>query len=179
MDSNEPRKKRKQDLNANEGFYSNDCDIIISGRTEKKMQRIVEINNSWKRPMHCSSARHPQSQGHHSEQERERRREISVLYELLRQCISSNDVYTYLPGREKPIEKLSQLDILEISTFIVPDELHDMKVSKYLMEDIKRLEALCRRLELQFDVLRPTRSYLHCHKDIADMIAAILSEDKE
>lgn len=182
MDSNLLRKKRKQEFNLWTGYYSNDFNSAIEDGTENhmkvKMKRSADASGARRRPLYSTISKSLRFQENHRERERERRRELSILYELIRRCITEDDVCTYLPGRKNSVDKLSHLEILEISTLIVPDERHDLKVSENLMEDIERLEALCQRIGLPLDFRRPRRNYMQCHQDIAAIMSRIVDENK-
>lgn len=177
MDSNSPRNKRKQELNLKNWSYSKDSKTVANFLRKTEMQRNFEAGHAPKR-WHSTISRRNKFQEIHNEQERIRRRELSLLYEFIRQCTAEDDISTYLPDGKKTVEKLTYSEILEISIRMTLDECHDIEVSKHLMEDIERLEALCRQLELPLDFLRPERNYMQCHRDISAMMANILTENK-
>lgn len=139
-------------------------------------RRSYKINNGVRK---VSDPRDRQSQLDHNEQERGRRRELAIIYEMIRTCISEDDIHRHLEGAAKSADKLSYPQLLQISCGKIQDELHDLKVLRLLMRDIERLENLCDVFGVPLERKRPALSPMQCHKIVAGVVEDILKKDKE
>lgn len=111
--------------------------------------------------------------------ERFRRREFSILIELIRTCLTTNDIRTYLPGGAKSIEKLSQLDVLEVAANMIPDYIHDMISVKHILCDIEKLSNLGKRTNVRnMECIRPRVNYGELHSNIGLLTENAINRDK-
>ncbi|KAL3314251.1 hypothetical protein Ciccas_007135 [Cichlidogyrus casuarinus] len=77
----------------------------------------------------------------HNEQERSRRRELAVIYELIRSSFSQDDLRHLEPGvAPKSIEKLSYPQVLQVAHSIMLEEAHHIKMYERALQDIRYLE---------------------------------------
>ncbi|KAM7542013.1 hypothetical protein Aperf_G00000012673 [Anoplocephala perfoliata] len=141
MNSTPPRRKRKQDLKAVKRQYLNGSIAFTEAENESdkinlKMGRSADTSGAPQSTRQYAISRTSPNPSKHCEQERERRRELSLLYELIRQCITENDVRTYLPGRRRAKEKLSHLELLEIATLMRHRDI--AKILTKILDDCKR-----------------------------------------
>ncbi len=77
----------------------------------------------------------------HNEQERSRRRELAVIYELIRCSFTQEDLRHLGPGNApKSIDKLSYPQVLQIAYHVVREENHNLQLFERTVSDMKRLE---------------------------------------
>ncbi|CAH8824097.1 unnamed protein product [Trichobilharzia szidati] len=77
----------------------------------------------------------------HNEQERSRRRELAVIYELIRGNISSDDMHLLDQcNGPKSVEKLSYPQVLQIAYQLVMEEQHHLVLFERALTDIKLIE---------------------------------------
>lgn len=125
-----------------------------------------------------SDPRDRQSQLDHNEQERGRRRELAIIYEMIRTCITEDDIRRHLDGTAKSADKLSYPQLLQISCGKIQDELHDQRVIRTLFRDIEILEHMCDELGISLEKKRPAVDPMERHKIIAEVVEDVLSVDK-
>nr|CAK6928260.1 unnamed protein product [Fasciola hepatica] len=77
----------------------------------------------------------------HNEQERSRRRELAVIYELIR-CSFSEDDLRYLEPYSGPksIDKLSYPQVLQVAYHLLREEEHNLMLFERTLDEIKRIE---------------------------------------
>ncbi|CDS38213.1 expressed conserved protein [Echinococcus multilocularis] len=145
---------------------------VFEGAPPKKTVRF--INGSRK----VSDARDRQAQMDHNEQERGRRRELAIIYEMIRTCITEEDIRRHLDGAGKCPEKLSYPQLLQISCGMIEDEIHDMAIYDRLVKEIAILETECLKLGIPLTdkphIIPPMRR----HEIVAGVVEAVLKEDK-
>lgn len=125
-----------------------------------------------------SDPRDRQSQLDHNEQERGRRRELAIIYEMIRTCITEDDIRRHLDGTAKSADKLSYPQLLQISCGKIQDELHDQRVLRNLFREIENLENLCDEYNISYDKKRPAVPSMERHKIIAEVVEEVLNTDK-
>lgn len=174
---------RKQNFspNNNSGFFSCGEDID----TEVGSQDYIEddcpprrANRITSMARKISDPRDRQSQLDHNEQERGRRRELAIIYEMIRTCITEDDIRRHLDGTAKSADKLSYPQLLQISCGKIQDELHDQRVIRTLFRDIEMLENMCDELGISLEKKRPAVDQMERHKIIAEVVEDVLSVDK-
>nr|CDS29912.1 expressed protein [Hymenolepis microstoma] len=174
---------RKQNFspNNNSSFFSCGEDID----TEDGSQDYIEddcpprrANRTTSMARKISDPRDRQSQLDHNEQERGRRRELAIIYEMIRTCITEDDIRRHLDGTAKSADKLSYPQLLQISCGKIQDELHDQRVIRTLFRDIEILENLCDELGISLEKKRPAVDQMERHKIIAEVVEDVLSVDK-
>ncbi|KAM3182903.1 hypothetical protein ACTXT7_011406 [Hymenolepis weldensis] len=111
--------------------------------------------------------------------ERFRRREFSILIELIRTCLTTNDIRTYLPEGSNSIQKLSQLDVFEVAAKMIPDYVHDMISVRHILRDIEKLSNLSKRTNLRnMECIRPRVNYSELHYNIGLLTENAINKDK-
>ncbi|VDP87662.1 unnamed protein product [Echinostoma caproni] len=77
----------------------------------------------------------------HNEQERSRRRELAVIYELIR-CSFSEDDLRYLEPYSGPksIDKLSYPQVLQVAYHLLREEQHNLMLFERTLDEMKRIE---------------------------------------
>lgn len=77
----------------------------------------------------------------HNEQERSRRRELAVIYELIRCSFSEHDLRYLEPfSGPKSIEKLSYPQVLQVAYHLLKEEQHNLLLFERTLEEMKRIE---------------------------------------
>ncbi|VDK37450.1 unnamed protein product [Taenia asiatica] len=145
---------------------------VFEGAPPKKVNRL--INGSRK----ASDARDRQAQMDHNEQERGRRRELAIIYEMIRTCITEEDIRRHLDGAGKCPEKLSYPQLLQISCGMIEDEIHDMAIYERLVKEIDILENECAKLGIPIPERPRVIPPMQRHKIVAGVVEAVLREDK-
>nr|CDS30474.1 hypothetical protein HmN_000285500 [Hymenolepis microstoma] len=116
---------------------------------------------------------------HHAIAERFRRRERSLLFELIRSCLTNKEVKAYLPKCSTSVRKLSQFEILTIAVKMIPNYIHDMISVKHILRDIEELSNMSKRLNLKnMECKRPRANYIELHTNIGALTEKVISEDK-
>ncbi|VUZ53983.1 unnamed protein product [Hymenolepis diminuta] len=111
--------------------------------------------------------------------ERLRRRECSILIELIRTCLATNDIRTHLPAGAKSIHNLSQLDVLEVAANMLPDYIHDMISVRHILCDIEKLSKLGKRANVRnMECMRPRMNYGELHFNIGLLTENAINKDK-
>lgn len=183
MSRSSSSRARKQNFspNNNSNFFSYGEDID----TEDGSQDYIEDDCPPRRASRATSMarkisdpRDRQSQLDHNEQERGRRRELAIIYEMIRTCITEDDIRRHLDGTAKSADKLSYPQLLQISCGKIQDELHDQRVIRTLSRDIEILEHLCDELGISLEKKRPAVDLMERHKIIAEVVEDVLSVDK-
>lgn len=139
-------------------------------------KKVIRSSNV---PKKISDARDRQAQMDHNEQERGRRRELAILYEMIRTCITQDDIQRFLDGGPKSPSRLSYPQILQIACENVEEDLHDMAILKSVMEQCDTLEKECRRLGVSYNEGPRRDALMHRHKVTANAVHASLMSDKE
>lgn len=152
---------------------------ISDEEEEEQLATTIYGLSAPKKLRRASESPSSRNQIYHRELERQRRRELSILYEFNRQCITPDDVSQFSPGTETAVDKLSQLEILRIITFMTKDAVHEAMVSKHLKRDIRRLEFVCRKFDLPLDSSPPELSDKSFHQEIAAITADTLNKDRK
>lgn len=109
----------------------------------------------------------------HNLRERDRRREESIMYELIRTCLSDKDIHLYLPGVNKTPENLSYHQILTISSKIVENEMREMALFNRHKELVRALEAECIKRGIALPEDRP---HITCPMEKHRRYAKIVNE---
>ncbi|KAL5105110.1 hypothetical protein TcWFU_001935 [Taenia crassiceps] len=91
----------------------------------------------------------------HNLRERDRRREESIFYELIRTCLSEEEVRRFLPGVKKTPKNLSYQQILQISAKVVNKEIQEMVSFNHLLMRVQILEDACLELGIPLPENRP------------------------
>lgn len=145
---------------------------VFEAAPPKKANRF--LNGSRK----ASDARDRQAQMDHNEQERGRRRELAIIYEMIRTCITEEDIRRHLDGAGKGPDKLSYPQLLQISCGMIEDEIHDMAIYERLVREIDILENECLKLGIPITDRPYVIPPMQRHKIVADVVEAVLKEDK-
>ncbi|TNN15187.1 hypothetical protein EWB00_001534 [Schistosoma japonicum] len=115
----------------------------------------------------------------HNEQERSRRRELAVIYELIR-CSFSNDDLRYLDhcNGPKSVDKLSYPQVLQIAYQLVREEQHNLTLFEKSLNDIKVIEKEFVRAGLPVPE-RPKCPYiLDTYRKMVQLVDTLLRHDK-
>ena len=113
-----------------------------------------------------------------SELERQRRRDLAIMYELLRLCISEKDLRTYLRlNINKSVEEISYAEILSISAQKLKSATRDYIRINHVMQNIEELERLSQRLNIPIKIERPAGVGDEFHQQIANTVKHIIDED--
>ncbi|KAL5103705.1 hypothetical protein TcWFU_004869 [Taenia crassiceps] len=145
---------------------------VFEGAPPKKANRLVSGSRK------ASDARDRQAQMDHNEQERGRRRELAIIYEMIRTCITEEDIRRHLDGAGKCPEKLSYPQLLQISCGMIEDEIHDMAIYERLIKEIDILENECIKLGIPITDKPHVVSPMQRHQIVAGVVEAVLREDK-
>ncbi|VDM30624.1 unnamed protein product [Hydatigera taeniaeformis] len=131
------------------------------------------------KPASLSEIERKRDRHEHNLRERDRRREESIIYELIRTCISKRDVRIYLPGVNKTPENLSYHQILLISSEIVKNERHEMAFFDYHKTAIQTLEAECLKRGIPLPENRPhIVSPMEKHRRYSKIVKEALRTDR-
>lgn len=145
---------------------------VIESSPPRKRRRFFDEQG---RP---SEIRDRQAQIDHNEQERVRRRELAIAYELIRACISREDIELYLGQGSKALDRLSYPMILELALYKVMEEIHDYRILDNIVALCDQLEEACLERGIRFN-RGPRRSALmKRHKIIANVVQETLMNDK-
>lgn len=115
----------------------------------------------------------------HNEQERSRRRELAVIYELIRCSFSQDDLRHLGPGNApKSIDKLSYPQVLQIAYHVVREEAHNLQIYDRARSDLKRVEKEFAKRGLQIPMAPLTPSAVDVYRKIVTIVDALLKLDK-
>ncbi|VEL31519.1 unnamed protein product [Protopolystoma xenopodis] len=115
----------------------------------------------------------------HNEQERSRRRELAVIYELIRCSLVPEDLKRLDHGSQaKSISKLSYPQVLQIAYHVVKEEQHHLLLLEQTINDIKRLEKELARAGLHVPPRPPYPSITDCYKKVVTVVDEVLRHDK-
>ncbi|KAH9593643.1 hypothetical protein MS3_00004878 [Schistosoma haematobium] len=115
----------------------------------------------------------------HNEQERSRRRELAVIYELIR-CSFSNDDLRYLGhcNGPKSVDKLSYPQVLQIAYQLLREEQHNLTLFEKSLNDLKLIEKEFVRAGLPVPE-RPKCPYiLDTYRKMVQLVDNLLRHDK-
>ncbi|VDD76942.1 unnamed protein product [Mesocestoides corti] len=116
----------------------------------------------------------------HNEQERSRRRELAVIYELIRCSFSQDDLRHLGPGNApKSIDKLSYPQVLHIAYHVIKEENHNLQLFERTLADIKRIEKEFLRLGLPVPCRPTCPSVTDTYKKVVGVVDALLKIDKQ
>lgn len=121
-------------------------------RGESKRICIRAANSS---PVSTSEIVRRKGRQEHNLRERDRRRGESIIYELIRTCLSEEDIHLHLPGVNRTPENLSYHQILRISAELVKNEPHEMDAFSHHKLIVKILEEACHKLGVALPENRP------------------------
>ena len=184
MDNHRSCRIRKQRLLHRQDFYRqmqmvsdvHHYDGMSSSLDERSPpRRLHRPNNS----QGAAEIRDRQAQLDHNEQERERRRELTMLYEMIRTCVTSADVQNFVEDTTKPLDRLSHPMLLQIGYNKVVEELHDYNTLDSLILACNALEEECRKRNIPFNERPRSTPILRRHKITADIVKESLMNDKE
>ncbi|CAH8428793.1 unnamed protein product [Heterobilharzia americana] len=115
----------------------------------------------------------------HNEQERSRRRELAVIYELIRCSFSNNDLH-YLGhcNGPKSVEKLSYPQVLQIAYQLVREEQHNLTLFEKSLNDIKVIEKEFVRAGLPVPERPKCPSILDNYRKMVQLVDNLLRHDK-
>lgn len=113
----------------------------------------------------------------HSELERQRRRDLAIMHELLRLCITEEDLRNFKLNTDKPVEKISYAEILSISVRKLKTATKDLSRINHVMKDIKQLERLNQRLNIPIRIQRPAGISMKFHQELAEIVEDIIKKD--
>ncbi|VDL57790.1 unnamed protein product [Hymenolepis diminuta] len=183
MSRSSSSRARKQNFspNNNSSFFPYNEDIDTDDESQDYNEDGCpprRTNRTTSAARKISDPRDRQSQLDHNEQERGRRRELAIIYEMIRTCITEDDIRRHLDGTAKSADKLSYPQLLQISCGKIRDELHDQRVIRTLFRDIETLESLCDELGIPLEKKRPAVDPMERHKIIAEIVEDVLSVDK-
>ena len=120
-----------------------------------------------------------QAQMDRNEQERGRRREMAILYEMTRTCINHDDIERHLVGKPKSPSKLSYPQILQIACENAEEAVHDMMVLESLVAQCEALELECRRRGIAYAEGPNRDALIQRHRATAHVVQETLAKDKE
>ncbi|VDO13717.1 unnamed protein product [Rodentolepis nana] len=182
MSGSSSSRARKQNFSPNNSsFFSYSDDIDTEDGSQDYLEDSCpprRTNKTASVTRKISDPRDRQSQLDHNEQERGRRRELAIIYEMIRTCISEDDIRRHLDGTAKSADKLSYPQLLQISCGKIQDELHDQRIIRSLFRDIELLEQMCADLGIEIEKKRPAVDPMDHHKMIAEVVEEVLSVDK-
>ncbi|CAH8504346.1 unnamed protein product [Dicrocoelium dendriticum] len=115
----------------------------------------------------------------HNEQERSRRRELAVIYELIRCSFSEDDLRHLEPfNGPKSVDKLSYPQVLHVAHHLLKEEQHNLILLERSLNDIKRLEK--EFVNIGFSV--PERpifpSVMDNYRTVIQFVDDLLKQDK-
>ena len=139
-------------------------------------KRTIRSNNAPKKTL---DSRDRRAQMDHNEQERGRRRELAILYEMIRTCITQDDIQKYLEGGPKSPSRLSYPQILQIACGNVEEDLHDMRALERVAAQCEALEQECRRRGISFAEGPNRDALMQRHRVTANAVHESLMKDKE
>ncbi|KAM3173985.1 hypothetical protein ACTXT7_011455, partial [Hymenolepis weldensis] len=112
-----------------------------------------------------------------SELERQRRRELAIMYELLRLCITEEDLRNFTLNVNKRVAEISYSEILSISVQKLKAVIKEFSRINHVMKDIKRLERLNQRLNIPIRIQRPASISMEFHQKLAEIVEDIIKKD--
>ncbi|VDL18573.1 unnamed protein product [Hymenolepis diminuta] len=113
----------------------------------------------------------------HSEIERQRRRDFAIIYELLRLCITEEDLRNFTSNIDKRMENISYAEILSISVRKLKKATKELSGINHVMKDIKQLERLNQRLNIPTRIQRPTGISMRFHQKVAEIVEDTIKKD--
>lgn len=115
----------------------------------------------------------------HNEQERSRRRELAVIYELIR-CSFSEDDLRYLDNCNGPksIEKLSYPQVLQIAYQLSCEEQHNLILFEKCLNNLKIIEKEYARAGLPVPERPSHPSILENYRKVIQIVDNLLRIDK-
>ncbi|VDQ01592.1 unnamed protein product [Trichobilharzia regenti] len=115
----------------------------------------------------------------HNEQERSRRRELAVIYELIRCNISSDDMHLLdqLSG-PKSVDKLSYPQVLQIAYQLVLEEEHNLVLFERSLTDIKLIEKQLLRTGIPLPERPKCPPIIDNYRKIVQLVDDLLRQDK-
>ncbi|BHF79373.1 hypothetical protein SprV_0702249300 [Sparganum proliferum] len=115
----------------------------------------------------------------HNEQERSRRRELAVIYELIRCSFSQEDLRHLGPGNApKSIDKLSYPQVLQIAYHVVREENHNLQLFERTLAEIKRIEKEFLRVGLPVPARPAYPSITETYRKVVNIVDNLLKHDK-
>ncbi|CAL8104008.1 unnamed protein product [Calicophoron daubneyi] len=115
----------------------------------------------------------------HNEQERSRRRELAVIYELIRCSFSEEDLRYLGPcNGPKSIDKLSYPQVLQVAYHLLREEHHNLILFERTLNEIKRIEKELVSVGLPVPE-RPTYpSITENYRKVVQLVDNLLKHDK-
>ena len=130
-------------------------------------------------PKKTSNSRDRQVEVGRNEQKLGRRRELAIPYEMIRTCLSEDDIHKYLDRAPKSPSRLSYLQIPQIACKTAEEGAHDMSVLESVASQCEALEQECRRRGISFAEGPPRDALMQRHRVIARAAHKTLLRDKE
>ncbi|VUZ38738.1 unnamed protein product, partial [Hymenolepis diminuta] len=109
--------------------------------------------------------------------ERQRRRDFAIIYELLRLCITEEDLRNFTSNIDKRMENISYAEILSISVRKLKKATKELSGINHVMKDIKQLERLNQRLNIPTRIQRPTGISMRFHQKVAEIVEDTIKKD--
>ncbi|TPP64238.1 hypothetical protein FGIG_01327 [Fasciola gigantica] len=115
----------------------------------------------------------------HNEQERSRRRELAVIYELIR-CSFSEDDLRYLEPYSGPksIDKLSYPQVLQVAYHLLREEEHNLMLFERTLDEIKRIEKELVHVGLSVPQRPFYPSISDGYRKVVQVVDSLLKHDK-
>lgn len=115
----------------------------------------------------------------HNEQERNRRRELAVIYELIRCSFSEDDLrYLYPCNTPTSIEKMSYPQVLHVAYHLLREEQHNLIMFERTLNDIRRIEKEFTHAGIPLPERPSLPSITETYLNITEAVDKILKYDK-
>ncbi|VDK42502.1 unnamed protein product [Taenia asiatica] len=115
----------------------------------------LDIQTTGSKPASISGILRRRWRQQHNLRERDRRREESILYEMIRTCLSEEHIRLHLPGVNKAPENLSYHQILRISLEMLKNEEGEMDLFNHHKMVVQTLEQECLKRGIPLPEDRP------------------------